>query len=358
MSNDLVILEEIDQFLVGKLKGEDLANFENRVASDAAFAEMVEVQRIANQIVLTKHLAHLKEKMENDLRPRKAGGNWWKWSPLIGVALVGFLMIDRYNSEPKKEIVATNNSAGEVQRVEPRTVVADAENNKQKEIKRTNSNPLLNTEPRQQSINEARENNLAIHQIEKNIQQDALNEGRNEERMVSVVPNATKPDCSQKKWSVDIQTTPACQGKEEGEILVFDKLPNRYSLDEGHTFSAKKEFRKLPAKLYTLLIVDNDGCSKSEHVEVKEKRCKDVHEVVLNPHLGTWKIPLKENSQAEIHVFDKSGKLVFQKQLASSVEEEWDGKNNEGQLLPPGYYAFTIEYTDGDVQRGFISIMY
>jgi len=91
-------------------------------------------------------------------------------------------------------------------------------------------------------------------------------------------------------------------------------------------------------------------------IEVTEKKCREVINDAFNPNVSTWKFPMDENQEGNIKIYNKSGRLVYSKDISS--KEEWNGRDNHGQELEEGLYAFVIAFKDGTEQNGYISIMY
>jgi anti-sigma factor RsiW len=69
-------IELIEDYLKGRLKGQELENFEVRMASDPAFAQEVEDHRAMQEMIFTQGLLETREKLQAIRKVRQEqGGN-------------------------------------------------------------------------------------------------------------------------------------------------------------------------------------------------------------------------------------------------------------------------------------------
>jgi len=117
---------------------------------------------------------------------------------------------------------------------------------------------------------------------------------------------------------------------------------------------------ELQAKAYDVTITDFYGCTYSEQIELETKYeyCL-VPATVFTPNSDgkndTWTVLFIElYPQAEVFVYSKTGKQVFQ---ASGYQSDWDGTFN-GNPLPTGSYMYFIDLKDGsEPMRGYLDII-
>jgi gliding motility-associated-like protein len=71
----------------------------------------------------------------------------------------------------------------------------------------------------------------------------------------------------------------------------------------------------------------------------------------------TWEIPsIKRFPQAEIEVYNRYGQRVFKSD--KGYTKQWDGKNENGEVLPFGTYYYSFNPNDGGEKRsGWITIL-
>ncbi|GIZ13823.1 flagellar hook assembly protein FlgD [Pseudomonas sp. NCCP-436] len=67
------------------------------------------------------------------------------------------------------------------------------------------------------------------------------------------------------------------------------------------------------------------------------------------------------SSNVYVNVYDNSGALVSRinlgQQEAGNVSFIWDGKNSNGELMPPGTYKFEAQATYGDEAKGLYTLL-
>lgn len=355
MNEDYSTYEKIDEFLKGNLNGTDLAEFQYKMESDSEFSETVRAQKVVNEMILTKHLADLKGKMQKDLKGKNFNPTTkkWKYGAFLGLFLAVLVTVWSLSNkyEPTEISGEENKATVKTEQKVTEPILRDPE---KAEIQKVKSD-LQKTS---NVVKEIPEPLISIPEVKKEIAQElVLVEKQTEAKTVVQPENAPTFDCSIKKWKISVETSPTCRGKKEGAILVFDREKNLYSIDEGQHFGTKKEFNNLTQGTYNLIAKDADGCEYKSIAEVKSKKCKTLEEFVFNPILGNWIVPSKDNSEVEVTIVDKSGQLVWKKGF-SLQQPEWDGKNIQGQLVEIGLYGFSIQYSNGDSKEGYISVMY
>jgi len=74
---------------------------------------------------------------------------------------------------------------------------------------------------------------------------------------------------------------------------------------------------------------------------------------------------LLEQVQAELDIYDLSGQSVFQLQkqgsTAGNLEFQWDGRDKNGQLAPPGLYIYRLSIDSDQTpteRSGSLSLVY
>jgi|GEM_PF-6509283 len=125
MSEDIDIHDEIEAYLKGKLKGRELGQF-NEKLKDSEFREKVELQKVANNIVITKQLSVLKEQMQADLaNTNKGNGNFFRkiWPAVLLVSFVATTYL--YLKDKKTD--SSNNSSNSTTIISEKSTPASVE---------------------------------------------------------------------------------------------------------------------------------------------------------------------------------------------------------------------------------------
>jgi len=109
--------------------------------------------------------------------------------------------------------------------------------------------------------------------------------------------------------------------------------------------------RPMETTRYTLRGEDIHGCENRDSVKVK---VINDHKVIPNNIItpdnngknDTWKITnIDAYEQATIHIFNRWGEEVYQK---TGYLNEWNGRNNNNDILPDGTYYYIIRFINSD----------
>lgn len=361
MDAEFDINEKIDDYLRGKLSRVQQADFEGQMQADPALARQVNLQKLANEIVFTKGLADLKAKISADIASGKAEKktNWiWTWAIGLGiVALVASWFI--FSNKPKP--VAFEEIPITIEKAQDNPVKQEISLNKPSETTISHTAPS-NVKVQETKMEAGTAAPIAAKEVESEqkpmISSPIPEETKVEHKLeVPAIIEKSKVDCGVKKWHFSLQATPTCAHANDGSIEVIDKTHHQYALGNGN-FTTSKSFHHLKKGNYSVSVKDENGCVTTSEVEVYQKNCQENLEVAFNSQLETWKVPIKESNKGEIQIFSKNGRLAFSKQWNQGEEVEWDGKNQNGDLLDRGLYSFTIHYSNGETQQGTISITY
>ncbi|MBY0427015.1 MAG: hypothetical protein K2Q22_15380 [Cytophagales bacterium] len=359
MDSELHIYEEIDDYLKGKMSTDDRAKFERSMAADPTLSQQVKSQQLANEIVLTKGLMDLKSRIASDLASGRSVNKspWiWGWGGTLGILLMlaSWFLIDH-----KPVSLARGKSPVVAEKVQEKAQGKGISMGmvSEKPIERKNSlgnNQTLivpESVPTQTpAVMESGQNPISSH--------PTVEEAKLEQKMNIPASNEKQTvDCGAKHWNFTLHAHPACVSTNDGSIDVIDKVHYQYALGDGN-FTPARTFNHLKKGIYSVSVKDEDGCITTSEVEVYQRNCQESLEVAFNPLQESWKVPIKDNNKGELQIFSKNGRLAFSKQWSQGEEFEWDGKTNSGDLLGRGLYSFTIQYANGEIQQGSISITY
>ena len=95
MSDSTENFELIDQYLEGKLTGEEKLLFDQRMSMDTDFRDLVEAQSVVNEIIIGDELLNIRDQISSDLSTSSKSGQtkWWLagFGLLLGFGIVAFL---------------------------------------------------------------------------------------------------------------------------------------------------------------------------------------------------------------------------------------------------------------------------
>ena len=132
-----------------------------------------------------------------------------------------------------------------------------------------------------------------------------------------------------------------------------------YSIDTGKSLAQSPSFENLANGEYKLAIKDKQGCIyySEEIVELRESSdCNVSKEIAIVPSKGESWVPLvKDNEDVNLKIFDKSGRAILNKDIYQGFE--WEGKSQNGSILPMGSYLYILSFKNGDLLTGHITIL-
>lgn len=105
--------------------------------------------------------------------------------------------------------------------------------------------------------------------------------------------------------------------------------------------------KKKKAKSYILEIPIDDPSAKG----------RQANSYVFNPNKGqSWKIPMHNQNAATVTIFNKEGNEVFTADILQGKNSSWNGISNEGIKQKAGKYAYLLDYGNGKIEHGHITI--
>ncbi|MFH2096749.1 MAG: PKD domain-containing protein, partial [Bacteroidota bacterium] len=112
---------------------------------------------------------------------------------------------------------------------------------------------------------------------------------------------------------------------------------------------------------YVLQVEDYNGCISYDTVKVTVLDDYNITASNIitpdgNGYNDTWNIQNIENyADAEVFIYDKWGNEVFH---SNAYQNQWDGKNANGDMLPDGAYFYIIRFADSDIiYKGALTIL-
>ena len=90
MRPELETYYQIDKFLQGELKGDELVAFQNKMMADESFSEEVKYQKMVNEIVIGASYNSLRNQMSRDISniDKNTGLKNWGIAAITGIALL------------------------------------------------------------------------------------------------------------------------------------------------------------------------------------------------------------------------------------------------------------------------------
>ncbi len=157
-----------------------------------------------------------------------------------------------------------------------------------------------------------------------------------------------------------------CVGEEV--VLTGEGLANAATFDwrgEGLNSTNTETVSANPtgAGIYTLLATDENGCAKTDTIEIGLNQVCDLPNAItprqVDGRNDRWIIPQAyTNSGVGVQIFNRWGQKVWET-TAYNNDNGWDGTNNNGNELPLGTYYYVIDLNDNqtDAIHGAVTIL-
>lgn len=356
--------ELIERYLNHELLGEELKSFEQRMKSEPDFAKEVAIHKDAQELVIDQGVLEVKQKLRAIHKAETRGGNsGWKIL-LSGLAVVllsatGLYLFNSRSDKSKTETVVVNSDA-----TKSATVVKSSDavvnNDSGTSIQNKNNNAVNNDVS--QNVNTTIVVDSAVNKTD-NVDHNRSGKEEAKTPEPSVAPvQSNIPDCSKIKIYGNVVTYSSCSDKSTGKIQIGlnvkgGKKPYTFSIDEESGYGMAANYSDLAPGKYKVFAKDADGCSNLlKEVLIERVNCPKSYSFA--PDRGeVWVVPVNSGKSGEIKIQSKSLEFVYTASFTNGNAEVWNGTNKTGQDLPGGLYLFTIDYSDGEVVRGEVTIL-
>ncbi len=134
--------------------------------------------------------------------------------------------------------------------------------------------------------------------------------------------------------------------------------PYYFSINGGRDyFESKFLFNYLSPGNYELFVRDINQCEERiSEVTIEEEICKKDYK--YSPLLGEpWIIPVEKGKSGIFRLFSRTGQIIVEKRVDDFSDKTWYGRDNNNNPLNMGYFPFIIQYTDGEVFRGSVTLV-
>ncbi|MDB5272544.1 MAG: hypothetical protein JWO58_911 [Chitinophagaceae bacterium] len=367
------IYEEIDRYLNEELSEAELVQFNQKLSSDAEFKSIVDAQKIANEVIIDQEMIKLKERMNRDMNQDNNGSSHWGkiilFSAVVTSAtLYTYLNYNKSDSSDTKENVSPVSSAQTITEGDRSQKDATTSSTEQPVTKASSEKPVNTsadgTPIAQQKIVETTPSNEQVILNKETIPTAVVQENKVQETKTIVpVEHIATVNCATVAITANIKVDYGFNSDGEATIIINPSsikggtAPYQYALDHS-AFDAANRFTGMKDGIYHVRIKDHNNCVSEVKKEIVVKNpAKEIDEAFTPSHGERWKFPVKENTDATLTIFNKSGGTVYSAHISGGYPSEWNGTSNSGVELESGNYYFVIQYSPQDVVKGHISIV-
>ena len=366
----------IDDFLNGNLSGAALEEFNVRMKNDADFKGEVEMQELANLVIVSNERMKIKAQLQQIHKERKSapsnGKKWWGLGlTIVAVGILASIWFvnqnesnevedqDQENKALIKDIIETNpdrNFDVENQEIETSITTEEETVIVKEAVELTEENNEVTTE------NDPEETVDQSEPVEKN--NPIIAEETAAAKIIETKPEATPDPCiGISEVAPNYQLVKPCFGGKEG-IIIFDDSAEKdirfseFSIDAGKSYHSSMEEMEVSTGTYQVVAKNNIGCiSKMKSITVSYADCN----FVIQPNYDKyWEIEVPElDEQVTIEIRNaRTGVLVFQKNIEAFEHFIWQGKDLSNNQLAMGNYVYWFKsVTKGVFSKGQITLV-
>jgi gliding motility-associated-like protein len=370
MNPDYRIYEQIDRYLKNNLSEEELAQFNDLLLKDETFKATFEAQKDAHELIVDNEMIKLKERMSQDLN-HKGGSNFSRWTKLVlfsaAISSVVFYSYTKYfQSTLKVETVKKEN-----RQIQQKTMSSETKEIRKSSEKINSHKSLANADLIPGETEKTDDNRSSIVEITKE-------ELQNEKVPITTVVEKSSTTANLKKPIPSNNSIYGCEAirisaevkikydeNQQGEaVVIIDPSsvkggtpPYSYSINK-EPFTQDNTFEPVKEGHYFVQIKDQNGCISELEKEINIRIPKKEIDDVFTPSNGdTWSFPIQTNTTATISILNKSGLTVYSANINGGYPNQWDGRDMDGNELNTGNYYFIINFANGELLKGHVSII-
>lgn len=376
MEDKANIFDKIERYLQQEMKPEERTSFEQALKKDVLLQKQYEHHVAANELLLERRLLKVRAKTKVYSTKKASSGK----AIIYGTALVGFLALlttiiffTTSTSTEDTSILSTDSIIiNTTKKSDPafKAVILDKDSSAYDTLIQTVQNRDKNPKSQVDLIYESIQQKDKLKKEKKDaetkakkdsIVQDKKIKKQNDPKTVNseTVNKSPEPEvisCDDYIIHFNVETKNSCFDKELGSVSIKvetqDMAPYTYHV--FNEYEEKVSTHDLGKGSYSVYITDKNGCkSNSLGFFIEEDLC--LGDYLINTTYNETFLLKEMKDKYHFKVYDKAGKLYYEQQVKEYEMLEWDGKNNKQQIIA-GYYLVKVEFTDGDVKKGSITI--
>lgn len=376
MNSHKDIEDKIDLYLKGKLSGSELQAFEKELMLDQELDVEVQEAKMIQQLVLKNRLLEVKElatQAEKDIH--SVSNNLIRF--LAAGALVTGIIISAflYFNMPEEKAIPKTNLKEETEPTKPAELLKNEDTipNTPLEVEASETEKVI--QGNTGSVSSSHQQNLLTEtpaQDSETLTETTqlpetpitiMDSNQVEAQVKTDIPEkaerryaAKEPTCEDIKILASVHTFATCASERNGKIEIQEisggKAPYSHkilNMDGNQVFDKGG----LEAGNYLVKIADGNGCEKEYPATIESKSCPI--NASFNPGYGeVWEIPGSDKS-GKLTIYSRAGTPLYEKSLSAHTNDTWNGRNKYDQI-EAGYFIFVIEYEDGTVLKGSVTI--
>lgn len=369
MSYPKDIYNNLDAFLKGNLQGAELQEFEAAMLHDPELAEKVENARFLQKLVFKNRLLTIKDLAKQE-EARLVNKNQYIKKGMIGGALFTLILVTigiiQYNKKENTAAKLSIETPGKEQEVGVSSAIGKSNFEKKSNPELPNANSenskmLISNDtgmPPSQSYKAIVDTTLPKIPVDNASIKPEISKSEDSKDLTGsdtkVKDDNTQP-CGLVQLKAKISITPTCIGRTNGAIEAINISGGDRPYTQNLFLNGREVYSNsgLKAGNYELVITDNKNCQQRFTAQVSEINCP-INDY-FNPSFGeVWNIPVTDKA-GKLTIYTKSGTPIYQMDLKRNTAATWNGIDKY-ERLEAGYFIFVIEFEDGEVLKGSVTI--
>ncbi|MFN8437655.1 MAG: SprB repeat-containing protein [Cytophagales bacterium] len=348
----------VNEYINGSLNDSQIADFEKVLATNETLQTELKKAQLIQKLTQSHKLTQIHSLLEEESAALKNKKTWMS-TGLIALAVIGSgAGIYIYNTPETTDIPKPTKPKHESELKKTVDSIDSESTNKIIEPQKENNFKVQhkNIGKKDSTVNTVSD----LPKTEINIAKIApinlqKNEKDNEQphNILTKTEEIAPIDCDKVKISAQIKIVKSCDN--DGQIVVSQPTggmaPYNYTLNNS-VKQKSGNFVNLAEGTYKVTITDQNNCkSDIEDVVVPQALCNLVYDIKSG---DTWYGP-EINTEADLVILDKTGKIVFSQKLTKETKIEWNGRDLNN-LPKIGYFVFILSNQNHEIARGSITI--
>jgi hypothetical protein len=378
MGHSMDTYELIEHYLSGEMTSSEKADFELSLKNSEELRKKFQVVKASTLAVKSNRLHQFNDLVSATRVKREQQAKTKKYalvaSSVLLIATTAAVLFNVFQN--KKDDVVTNNSnpslaaeplvnvddsIAKPSKVEGNIVSIDSDisetNSSETEVEKSSpKKEIQNT----QTLKEEKATPVTTEVPKADMQKEensaSTDNGKKETPEPKTAPKAVV-DCDKVSIQTDYKVKNSCDDQSDGTIQLSPikggDAPYTLKLN-GKSISNFLTINDLGVGEYNLQITDKNQCVKQfDKIKVGQMMCKLDFD--FNPNRGeSWSGPSMA-SNFNMSIYDKNGRLIYQKTFESNQNSTWDGKDNNNQSVI-GYHLFILQGANNQLIKGSITV--
>ncbi len=362
--------ELIVKYLNNELNPADRSIFESTMAEDELLSKEIKATQVLREMLIQEQLAAYKDQMKQDLSEMNKIAKHNPYKSLIiaiiilvltAVLIWGFFHF--FTDEEEVIAIPSQTYSATVVKMKPivESAVQEVSSRKPKSPKQVSVNKAISTTNIQSLETVLPKDEKTPTIIDKASKEHAIYfEDKQENQKIE----ATNEVCADLRTQISLKVSPSTYKKANG-MLVAQLRSDETSIPQFYKTNAQSEWHLIDDPIEQLLpgnypvyvqLSDEQSCF-IDSISVPVSYClNDYKKHWERIYEDSWSLPLIE-LEAKVSILSSNGNQLRQLDYNGSGTLNWDGKDDQNNSAPSGYYVLIIKYNNDQICKAHLTIL-